>query len=278
MIYVGGSNFEIIVDCLKFLMEEAPKVKTEKWQGVQANTDTREMRNVCFEADLCDNENLDYHRDVIQPNLPWADDHFLERVGGEPLNPGVQWAKWPWGSAANKFRTAEKFNHTYMERIWPKYARRTADGKLFPKGEDIRKYPSVDPRPRFGIGHHYGDLQDLVELLAKEPYTRQAVIPLFHPEDTGISDGGRKMCSLLYQVTVRDRRAHIYYPLRSCDLRRHFRDDAYLAVRMLIWIIQQCRKINPDTWKAIVPGSLAMHMTSLHIFENDYKELMEGKW
>src|SRR6478752_3563446 len=53
---------------------------------------------------------------IIEPNLPWADDHFLERVGGEPLNPGVQWANWTCATSAEKHQVeGAKFNHTYME-------------------------------------------------------------------------------------------------------------------------------------------------------------------
>jgi len=265
---------------LRQKMRAAPAVRTERWQGVQANQETHEIRGVDFEVPLRGIEELDHWRQDVKPNLPWADDHFLERVGGEPLNPGVQWAKWPWGLTANKFRSAdERFNHTYMERLWPKYARRTTDGKLFlgPRGS-LRRYPAVDPRPKQGIGYAYGDLQDFVEFLAHEPYTRQGVIPLFHPEDTGKGDGGRKMCSLLYQIIVRDDLAHLWYPLRSCDLRRHWADDAYLAVRMLLWVIERCRERNAKVWAAVKPGSLSMHMTSLHCFKNDMRDLEEGKW
>jgi hypothetical protein len=93
-------------------------------------------------------------------------------------------------------------------------------------------------------------------------------MPLFHPEDTGKSDGGRKMCSLGYQVIVRDGAAHIWYPLRSVDFIRHMRDDCYLAVRMLLWVIDRCREKH-KYWEGIVPGSYAMHCTSLHVFEGD---------
>ena len=127
----------------------------------------------------------------------------------------------------------------------------------------------VTPR----INHYYGDLWDLVELLAKEPHTRQAWIPLFYPEDTGISDGGRKMCSLGYQLIVRDGRLHMYYPLRSCDLIRHWRDDCYLAIRMMLWVLDRCREINPNLWKIVTLGTLSMHMTSLHVFEADVEGL-----
>jgi len=279
MIHVDSTHFPTIAYVLRREMLSALPVKTERWQGVPVNTDTRELRSVCFEVNLYGVEDLDHWRQDVEPNLPWADDHFLERIGGEPLNPGVQWANWPWGQSANKFRTFEKFNHTYMQRLWPKFAGRTPDGKLSvsTQGHGPRKYPDGDKRPKFGIGHHYGDLQDLVELLSREPHTRQAVIPLFHPEDTGFGDGGRKMCSLLYQVMVRENEAHMYYPLRSCDLRRHFRDDVYLAIRMLLWILGECRK-RSEYWLKIVPGSLSMHMTSLHVFESDFADLQSDKW
>jgi hypothetical protein len=267
-------SFACVQDRLTELMRTAPPVRTERWQGKDVSKDpaatTYELRNVCFEVDLQGVEDLDHWRRDIQPNLPWADAHFLERVGGEPLNPGVQWAHWPWAGSAAKFKT-ERFNHTYMQRLWPKFARCTDDGKL-PMSEtgSVRKYPAWKDRVAItGLGHVYGDLQNLVEMLAKEPYTRQAWIPLFFPEDTGVGDGGRKPCTLGYQILVRDGRAHIWYPLRSCDFIRHWRDDCYLAVRLLLWVIDRCRELNSAVWKSIVPGTYAMHTTSLHIFEND---------
>jgi hypothetical protein len=76
---------------------------------------------------------------------------------------------------------------------------------------------------------------------------------------------------------MRDNIASIWYPLRSCDLRRHYSDDAYLAVRMLLWVIDRCRE-RSEYWNVVKPGFLAMHMTSLHCFENDWKELRDGRW
>jgi thymidylate synthase len=268
MIFLGNSvSFQAIREEIRMRFAAAPLVQTERWQGVAANQDTRELRNVCFEVYLKGVEDLDHWREDIQPNLPWADRHFEdERVGGQPLNPGEQWKNWPYANSASKFKT-ERFNHSYMERLWPKYARRTTGGTLA-KGKALRKYPLTDPRPLQGIGHSYGDLQDLVELLAKEPYTRQAYIPLFFPEDTGLGDSGRKPCTLGYQIIVRDSEAHIWYPLRSCDYVRHWADDCYMAVRLLLWVMEECRQRNSD-WKQISCGTFSMHMTSLHIFSTD---------
>jgi hypothetical protein len=270
MNFIGNfTSFSTVDQILDKALREAPAVRTERWQGVAHNQDTRELLNASFTVDLQGIEELDHWRQDIRTNLPWADDHFLERVGGQPLNPGVQWANWPWGRSAGNFKQ-ERFNHTYMERLWPKFARRTEDGQL-PMGKGARKYPRIDNRPRLGIAWAYGDLLDLVELLAAEPHTRQAWIPLFFPEDTGPADGGRKPCTLGYQIIVRDGKAHIYYPLRSCDFIRHWADDCYLAVRLLQWIIDQCR-LKSDAWYDISPGTYSMHMTSLHIFETDLKE------
>lgn len=382
---------------------QAPQVKTERWQGRDVSKDpaavTYELRNVTFEVPLHGIEDLDHWRQDTGANIPWADDHFLERVGGEPLNPGVQWANWPWAGSAARFQKEEigprfppqdwaylagfidgeasikfqkdrtpvicvyqkdrfvldwlanlfkvgkiyfvshdedenrfvdsepkvhemhrwhihallevrwvlvnclpylkvkkekaekgllaietilrerasspagrpplkkvwgqnwpaRFNHTYMSRLWPK---------------------KLDGGSNFiGHDHEYGDLKDLVELLVREPFTRQAWIPLFHPQDTGYGDGGRKVCTLGYQVLVRRNaagrcEAHIWYPLRSCDLIRHYPDDCYLAVRLLLWIVEQCRRRDPEFWDAVTLGTYAMHMTSLHIFENDRRALL----
>lgn len=242
---------------------------------------------------------LDELAGIVEPNLPWADDHFLERVCGEPLNPGTQWANWPWAASADKHRLTatgqvtdaaapeRAFNHTYMERLWPKWAGLTPGGKMDWAGEDqreVRAYPG-DPEyfimdskdgngtrvePHRGIRHFYGDLQSLVNLLADEPDTRQAWIPLFFPEDTGHGDGGRKPCTLGYQFILRNNQLHIYYPLRSCDYVRHFRDDIYLAVRLLLWVIDRCQELNPAAWNPVTPGNYVMHCTSLHVFANDF--------
>jgi hypothetical protein len=272
MIIISG-GFPHIADEIKELLLSAPLVKTERWQGVKANQETRELRNVVFEVDLRGEEDITHWVKQITPNLPWADNHFLERVGGHPINPGKEWANWPFISPS-AFKENNKYNHNYMERLWPKYAKRTDTGELPIKNKsDLRAYPDGDKRPRFGINAFYGDLEDLVRLLIKEPYSRQAYIPLFFPEDTGIGDGGRKPCTLGYQFLVRSGKLHLWYPLRSCDYLHHWRDDCYLAIKLMLWVLEQCRKVNPEFWDEIKPGTFSMHCTSLHVFESKIEEL-----
>jgi thymidylate synthase len=125
-----------------------------------------------------------------------------------------------------------------------------------------------------GIRYSYGDLGDVVDLLHLEPMTRQAYIPLFFPEDTGVGDGGRKPCTLGYQFIMRHEMLHIYYPLRSCDFANHFADDVYLAVRLLLWILNQLRQ-RDERWTTVAPGTLTIHATSLHMFINDYHQMVK---
>jgi thymidylate synthase len=193
----------------------------------------------------------------VQPNLPWAEDHFLERVSGEPLNPPPSEAWWPFaqqGNAAHK--KAEKFSHTYPERMWPKHAGdiEAAHGELSAHGDwCINK----------GIRFAYGDLADVVEMLRKTPMTRQAFLPIWFPEDTGAVHGERVPCTLGYHFQVREGRIFITYYIRSCDIVRHMRDDVYMAARLAQWVAAQL----PDLM--IERGELTMHIANMHCFEGD---------
>lgn len=225
-----------------------------------------------FQAPI-NTEHLDIHREQIQPNLPWADDHFLERVGGEPLNPGEQWKHWPWSRSADGHRDSNgQFNHTYMERFWPKFAGLTADGGL-PQEPGMSYTITSHLGPRHGIRAPLGDLNDLIELMLRDPLTRQAYLPIYFPEDTGLD--GRKPCTLGYLFLMRNNRLDVTYYIRSCDYVRHFRDDVYLTVRLLLWVLEQLRERSVDTpsydaWKTVHPGDMRMDVGSLHMFVNDW--------
>jgi hypothetical protein len=251
-------------------------VHTEKWQGMDISKmpemSTFEMLNVSFQVPMSEDESIDRTlknwRNDIRPNTPWADDHFLERIGRQPLNPGVQWANWPYSKSADRFRDInQQFTHTYMERIWPKFAGHT-DGGLI----DAR-FTGTNETANRGYRYRYGDLDDVVALLSREPQTRQAFLPLWFPEDTGVVHGGRVPCTLGYHFIMRGNFLHVVYWLRSCDMVRHFRDDIYLALRLTQWVLNELRKQDPITWNPIKLGMYTMHMTSFHIFVNDYRTL-----
>lgn len=384
-----GSILKVYRDFLR----EARDVHTPSWQGVDISkrpeARMKEQLFVTLKADLEGMEDLAYYQEQIQPNLPWAEDHFQERVSGHPLNPGVQWAKWPWGHSADKFRmdmgpaisetdwaylaglidgdgsitiredgkphlvvtqvdhdylrsVVEKlsvgqlrtnenlsglsdrpalrwqvskaadlkwvlahtlkylklkrvkameafdnlpdfdmrevgnksrdpsFNHNYMQRYWPKYAAMTDGGVV---AEEDKKLLV----PRSGIHFNYGDLDDMVEMLAHDPLTRQAYLPVWFPEDTGQAINGRKPCTLGYHFIMRNGRLNCVYYIRSCDIARHFRDDIYLTVRLQLWVLQRCRELDIVKWNETRMGQFIMHISSLHCFVNDWHQMRGDK-
>jgi len=231
------------------------------WQGIstegQPSLVTKEVMNVVFSVP-CGRPGVETHNDYldrmvweIQPNRTWADEHFQERVGGVPLNPDPSHENWPWWQGQDSSKTAgEKFTHTYSERFWPKKA-----------GEDEFWSPK-------GIRYEYGDLSDLTYLLRREKYTRQAYLPIFFPEDTGALHMGRIPCTLGYHFMVRPHndvdKLNMWYFIRSCDAVRHLRDDVYLAIRLMLWVNENC-------WTSgeVEMGTFTMVIPSLHINAGD---------
>ena len=70
---------------------------------------------------------------------------------------------------------------------------------------------------------------------------------------------------------------HVVYYIRSCDSFRHFRDDIYLCTRKLFWLIDRLKEIDPENWKNVKPGTLTMHITSLHAWASEKPILLKKK-
>lgn len=379
-----------IEDLYDLFQYDALPVVPTRWQGVdvskQPAAEMREMLHVNLEADLRGIEDLQYYQNTIQPNLPWADKHFEERVCGLPINPGIEWANWPWGVNAEKsldgpvgplmapqdwaylaglidgeatvqmhstksrpeklspriiiaqvdkpYLTSvyETFNvgtlvdkkpretnlgHQEITRwsitareevewvlrgVLPylglkkeraiealeyirenppketKHTRKKLWGKVWPKTFNHNYMQRYWPRTAEngtvfrGHRHEYGDLGGLVRDLAAEPDTRQAYLPVWFPEDTGDAHKGRKPCTLGYHFIMRRNKLDVVYYLRSCDFAHHFRDDVYLTIRLLHWVLTECRRINPEVWKNVQMGKFVMQITSLHMFINDFRK------
>lgn len=244
-------------------------VHTPRWQGADVSSRPesamRELLNFSFQVSLSA-RGLTHWQQDISPNLPFADVHFQERVGGEPTNPGEAWKIWPWGNSASKFleHKGQQFSHTYQERFWPKLAN---GGHHEDGGPPVRS-------PHYGIRYEYGDLNDLVDHLAADPMSRQAYLPIWFPEDGTCP--GRKPCTLGYHFILRHEFFHLTYYIRSCDFTRHWADDCYLAVRLQLWILDRLRE-RDDRWKTVEIGLYTMHVVSLHMFVNDWYQL-ERSW
>jgi hypothetical protein len=266
------TNFAMAIERTRaYLTHNGRRVDTGHWQGVttegRPDLQTMELLGVSFECQVP--QSRGQLQVEIQPNLPWADDHFAERVSRVPSNPGEQYMNWPWWhpSVESKARDVYRddistflFTHTYQERYWPKHAGEgdtpggIRDGKLL----------------NYGIRYEYGDLDDLVSLLLRQPYTRQAWLPIFFPEDTGAVHGGRVPCTLGYQFMLRDGRLHMWYVIRSCDYVRHFRDDLYLSSLLLLWVLQELQtRETLVMWDKVKPGIFHFHCFSMHYHRGD---------
>lgn len=246
----------IWLDLLEDLRHAAP-VEMDEWQSQKVENTTYEVRHVVFSSPI--RSTTLANQAEYQPNLPWAEDHFQERVGGEPLNPPPSEQWWPFAQHGNaEHKTGEVFSHTYPERMWPKMAN---VGNTRPNGRQVFV-------PHNGIRFEYGDLWDVVEMLRKSPQSRQAYLPIWFPEDTGAVHGERVPCSLGYHFIVRSGHLDCTYFLRSCDFFRHFRDDAYMAARLGQWVAEAV---------GVGTGILTMHIVSLHMFEPDKIRMQRGE-
>lgn len=253
------------------IMLHGEEVEVGQWQSQDVSDKphmiSRELRHETFRLPVAYSVAGLQHD--IKPNLPWAEDHFQERVSGHPLNPPPSEAYWPYavqGNAAHK--AGEKFSHTYPERMWPKQAGESTRLLRCPEGHPLSEMIEYK-NWHFGVRFHYGDLWDVVKMLAKNPLTRQAFLPIWFPEDTGAVEGQRVPCTLGYHFLIRNGRAEIVYYIRSCDLLRHFTDDVYMACRLLQWVVGLLQGRGID----VKASSLIMHISSLHVFRGDYPRL-----
>lgn len=253
---------------LGILLDDGVNVDTGHWQAITdvPQTKTVEIHNAMFLYDIPTDVLATQH--TLKPNLPWAEEHFGERVSGIPHNPPPSHVRWPYAQAGNAEHVDEtkQFSHTYPERLWPKYA----NDKHRPGGAHM------------GIRYGLGDLNNVVDLLIREPYTRQAYVPLWFPEDTGAAAGQRVPCTLGYHFMMRSGKLHLFYPIRSCDAVRHLQDDLYMAARLCQWMVKNCKlgamkDYESTPWDDVVPGQLTMFASSLHCFQGE-TDTLKRKW
>jgi len=208
-------------------------IKTESWQGDNEPPEFLELLHLDLVVPMSENPDNE-----CDPDLPWADLHFEERVSGKPLNPPPSHVKWNTGTE-NYLSNNDKFSHSYPERLWSKELSQS------------------------GIRFDTGDLNTAVQLLKKEPFTRQCYIPIWFPEDlTAAVQGERVPCTFGFHFMNRGGELHCFYPMRSCDAVRHFHNDLYMVNLLCLWLIE---KSELD----IKPRMLHFSATSFHCFTND---------
>ncbi|QZD97760.1 thymidylate synthase [Gordonia phage Vine] len=231
-----------------------PPIDRSSWQSSAAPSPVYELDDVVLTGRVNPSP-VEWQRST-GADLPWAETHFQERVSGKPLNPAPSYLDWPWHSEKyrEQFKSVDArgwnspFDHTYPERMWPKF---NGHGEM-----------------RMGVRFDYGDLNDVVKLLVGDPFTRQAYLPIWFPEDTGSTTGQRVPCTLGYHFIRKGANLDMKYFIRSCDITRHFHNDVYMAGRLLHWVVAALQD-EQDTFGVPYVGNLTMFISNLHMFTAD---------
>lgn len=227
----------------KNLYYNGSPIKTAKWQGIENPPEFLEIIHASIKIEM--SQTKEHAAELCNPKLPWADEHFEERVSGQPLNPPPSHKNWLRGNEEYMSGDSKKFSHSYPERFWSKTL-------------------------HSGIRFPIGDLNDIITILKDDMNSRQAYLPIYFPEDLGASVLGERIpCTLGYQFIVRDGKLDVFYPMRSCDVLRHLHNDLYMANRLAIFVKE---KAQLD----VKIGTLHFVATSLHCFTNDKNPLLKS--
>ena len=76
----------------KDLLDNGYEIETERWQGGTDHPGFLEILHADMQAQMYDSQST--ASEELNASQPWADIHFQERVGGEPLNPPPSHSMW----------------------------------------------------------------------------------------------------------------------------------------------------------------------------------------
>lgn len=228
--------FKTFVEAYKELEREL------KHNGVIYQTQTVQDKDVRDNDDFKTKELLGYSFLVRTPqvdqfikelnlNQDWIRDEFTERISAMFLNPGEAWKHRQ--EIWEEFIHDGKFGYTYSERI----------------------------------GYQ---VQEVIALLKKTPFSRHAIVNIYHPEiDNQRREGTvRVPCTMYYNFMIRPdgekNKLHMIYNIRSNDFSTHFPYDLVLARLLQEYIASE---LGVETGDFIYQGG------SFHVFYKDNKEI-----
>jgi len=235
----------VILESFKDLKENGAVVSSKKWQAIDSLDNLYEVINRYLQMDMPETKE-ELAKECIA-DLPWAENHFKERINPNGNhNPGYEYQNWPYYKV-NKEDNDKKFrkeggiffSHTYMERFWPDTSIR-GTGKM---------------------GYTYGNFNDTIEKLKKDPGTRQAFFSIWHPQDQK-DHGVRIPCTIGYHFLIRGGKLHIAYLIRSCDIFRHFKNDIYMTIRL-------AQHVRDEVDPSLKLGQMNMWIGSLHCWDKE---------
>ena len=242
---------QAVANLLSVLVYSGKDSKSKKWQALPVVTTISEnpIIEVCdifVKMKMSSLKELGYDTGA---DLPWAEDHFLERLAGAS-NPGEQYKKWPHWNGNSDFMDGQLFSHTYQERFWP-------EGKG-------KRYAS-------------GNWQDVKNRMCMDPTSRQVFLAIWHPEDQS-NNMVRVPCTIGYWFKINEGSLDITYLIRSCDVRRHLRNDIYMTQRLAMEMQTELRRNGIE----VSLGNMNMWIGSLHTFQSDMytirRQLKQMEW
>lgn len=209
-----------------------------KEMGTLVYPQTMQNKNIEGNQDYATRELQNYSYQLLNPwsslvpgvSQPWADKEFMERMNSSKLNPGTAWLerKEIWQEFIND---KGEFDYTYSERLFLS-----------------------------------NQLENIIDRIKKDPESRQLWLSIWSPQLDNPNIGGiaRVPCSLGYNFQVRNGWLEMHYIMRSCDFATHFKNDVYLAIRLL-------EEVSHRTGYPIY--SFTHTMFSLHIYNKDVVEV-----
>jgi len=217
---------EILRDVVEMGIIVKPKTMQDKYIEGNPDYQTKEVQNygyVVTGPDLSD----------LNPNQPWADKEFYERVSPYPINPGEAWK--------------------HRREVWTEFLHAAIPGDGY-------------EGPHFGYSYSErfsadDGLERIIQRIKEDPDSRQLYLSVWNPADIEFLGGkGRVPCSLGYLFQVRDNQLNMTYSMRSCDVFTHFHNDVYLAFMLQKYVAE--RTLYPT-------GNFTHFINSLHIYQKD---------
>lgn len=244
-------NFkEMYSETLRNLQEFGVEKITHSSQNQIKEFKTKEIQGECFTIEKHDDmyELLEeVFGDQAQVIRNWVEAEFKERISKEYLNPGE----------AYKLR----------EDIWDEFLNDGEEGKFgYTYNERIRY-----------------QLEDTIELLRRDPNSRQAVITLYEGEKDTKKRGGhnRVPCSMHYQFFINEeedistgetkKRLDVLYSIRSNDFGKFFVTDLIFAAKLGEYIAEE---LSDENNKIDGNGRILYQGGSLHYYVDNFKHVM----
>lgn len=249
-------SYELMSETMRNVIEMGNIVKPKSYQNknIEGNDDYITKEIICHQYCLTSLGDPKWLFMADNRSKEWVDKEFKERLhdpcgSSTVVNPGeaflIREDVW------RPFLVNGKFDYTYNERL---------------------RYGWKDSK---GVNHTdrvWDVLKATKAELIRNPDTRQAVIPIYHPSDVQFIGGERRVpCSMYYDFLVREiggkKRLHICYHQRSSDIVTHFGNDVYLAWQLMLWMANET---------GYEPGYLYHTIDSLHSYQKDWHILRES--